>query len=52
MTVTVIQTVIGVLVMASKVLERWLEELEFEGRFEIIQFIPLQRSARIPRRVL
>ena len=49
---TVIPTVLGVLGMVPKGLEKRLEELEFRGKLETIQTTTLLRLTRIPRRVL
>ena len=52
MKVTVVQIVIGSLGTILKGLVKKLEELEIEGRAEIIQIIALLGSAKILKRVL
>ena len=52
MKVKMIPTVIRVLWMIPKGLEREHEEMKIEGRTETIQTIAILRSASIPRRIL
>ena len=52
MKVTIVPIVIGAFVAITKGLLKGLEDLEVGGRVETIQITPLQRTARILRRVL